>query len=117
MQQRQRLKNLDRFRSSTDYVLVATDVAARGLDIPNVEHVFHFQLPRSPEIYVHRAGRTARAKKEGLSILLISPEDSSPYKKICSVLSKENGFFLLPSTLSKSSETNTWRFLKATLSP
>ncbi|KAJ3027192.1 ATP-dependent RNA helicase, partial [Rhizophlyctis rosea] len=60
MQQRMRLKNLDRFRDSPDAVLIASDVAARGLDIPNVEHVVHYQLPRTAELYVHRSGRTAR---------------------------------------------------------
>ncbi len=52
MQQRQRLKNLDRFRSSTDGVLVATDVAARGLDIPAVQHVIHYQLPSVVDVCV-----------------------------------------------------------------
>ena len=62
MEQRQRLKNLDRFKAKDDFVLVATDVAARGLDIPNVQHVIHYQIPRTPDLYVHRAGRTARVR-------------------------------------------------------
>lgn len=56
-------------------MLVATDVAARGLDIPSVEHVIHYQLPRSADVYVHRNGRTARAKREGFSLQLIGPEE------------------------------------------
>ena len=61
MQQRQRLKNLDRFKKRENSILIATDVAARGLDIPNVAHVLHFDVPHNGEIYIHRAGRTARA--------------------------------------------------------
>jgi len=56
-------------------VLIATDVAARGLDIPSVEHVIHYQLPRSADVYVHRNGRTARAKREGFSVQLVGPEE------------------------------------------
>jgi len=65
MQQRQRLKNLDRLRRNEKCVVVATDVAARGLDVPKVEHVIHYHVPRSAEIFVHRSGRTARAAAKG----------------------------------------------------
>lgn len=61
MQQRQRLANLDRFKATDNAVLVATDVASRGLDIPHVEFVVQFQPPSNPQTYVHRVGRTARA--------------------------------------------------------
>ncbi|ORX90635.1 P-loop containing nucleoside triphosphate hydrolase protein [Basidiobolus meristosporus CBS 931.73] len=96
MQQRQRLKNVDRFKSNPKAVLIASDVAARGLDIPLVEQVVHYQLPRSGEIYVHRSGRTARAKKEGISVALVCPEELSLYKKICHVLGKQNGLSEFP---------------------
>jgi superfamily II DNA/RNA helicase len=86
MQQRQRLKNLDRFRSNQKAILIASDVAARGLDIPNVDHVIHYQLPRTADLYVHRSGRTARANKEGLSIMLCSAEEVKVYRKICQIL-------------------------------
>ncbi|KAJ2963969.1 hypothetical protein NQZ79_g1049 [Umbelopsis isabellina] len=82
MQQKQRLKNLDRFKANKTAVLVASDVAARGLDIPLVDHVIHYQLPRSGEIYVHRSGRTARANQDGVSLMLCSPEEVSLYKKL-----------------------------------
>ncbi|KAJ3389639.1 ATP-dependent RNA helicase [Chytriomyces hyalinus] len=88
MQQRQRLKFLDRFRASPSTVLIATDVAARGLDIPSVEHVIHFHLPRSADLYVHRSGRTARAMKEGMSVALVGPSEVGLYKKICHALGK-----------------------------
>ncbi|GAB5588402.1 ATP-dependent RNA helicase [Umbelopsis nana] len=88
MQQKQRLKNLDRFKANHKAVLVASDVAARGLDIPLVEHVIHYQLPRSGEIYVHRSGRTARANRDGVSLMLCSPEELSLYKKLVLTLRK-----------------------------
>jgi ATP-dependent RNA helicase DDX24/MAK5 len=88
MQQRQRLKNLDRFISNPCAVLIATDVAARGLDIKDVQHVVHYQVPRTAENYVHRSGRTARAQKEGLSIVLIEPGENNTYKKICHTLKR-----------------------------
>src|SRR4051812_39824570 len=77
-----------RFKQNNKAVLIASDVAARGLDIPLVEHVVHYQLPRSSEIYVHRSGRTARANREGVSLMLCAPEEVGAYKKLCSVLNK-----------------------------
>jgi len=91
MQQRQRLKNLDRFKSLKNSVLVATDVLARGVDITKVEHVVHYQIPRTAEIYIHRSGRTARAFNSGLSLMLVSPPEVNSYKSICQVLNKEAG--------------------------
>ncbi|XP_031767899.2 ATP-dependent RNA helicase DDX24 [Galleria mellonella] len=88
MPQRQRLKNLERFRDDPHGVLVATDVAARGLDIPNVDHVIHFQVPKTAENYVHRSGRTARANKEGLTILMMEPSEAYLYAKLCKTLNK-----------------------------
>ncbi len=82
MQQRQRLKNLDRFKQGPNAVLIATDVAARGLDIPNVAHVIHFDVPRNAELYIHRAGRTARAGTEGLSLVFVSPNDSLAFDQL-----------------------------------
>lgn len=86
MQQRQRLKNLDRFKARQNCVLIASDVAARGLDITGVQHVFHYQLPREPDIYVHRSGRTARAHQVGLAIALVAPEDTSNYRRMIHTL-------------------------------
>ncbi|KAG2176686.1 hypothetical protein INT44_007350 [Umbelopsis vinacea] len=88
MQQKQRLKNLDKFKANDKAILVASDVAARGLDIPLVEHVIHYQIPRSGEIYVHRSGRTARANQDGVSLMLCSPEELSLYKKLVHRLRK-----------------------------
>lgn len=89
MQQRARLKAMDRFRGSEHGILIATDVAARGLDIPGVRTVVHYQLPHSAEVYVHRSGRTARASTDGCSITLISPNDTSKFAALCKSFSKE----------------------------
>ncbi|XP_027334823.1 DEAD-box ATP-dependent RNA helicase 13 isoform X3 [Abrus precatorius] len=89
MQQRARLKAIDRFRENENDILVATDVAARGLDIPGVRTVVHYQLPHSAEVYVHRSGRTARASAEGCSIALISPRDTSKFASLCKSFSKD----------------------------
>ncbi|XP_066030505.1 ATP-dependent RNA helicase DDX24 isoform X1 [Pocillopora verrucosa] len=86
MQQRQRLKNLDRFKQSASGLLLATDVAARGLDIPAVEHVIHYQVPKDPDLYIHCSGRTARVSREGLSVILVGPEEMGSYKKIMKTL-------------------------------
>lgn len=89
MHQKQRLRNLDAFVASSQALLLATDVAARGLDIQGIQHVIHFQVPHTAEIYVHRSGRTARARNEGFSLMLIDPQDAIYYKRICKTLNKE----------------------------
>ncbi|KAI9219409.1 P-loop containing nucleoside triphosphate hydrolase protein, partial [Blastocladiella britannica] len=91
MQQRQRLRNLERFAASDDGVLIASDVASRGLDIKNIDHVIHFQVPMTSDLYVHRSGRTARgAANTGLSIVLISPKELPAYRKICKQLGRDS---------------------------
>jgi ATP-dependent RNA helicase DDX24/MAK5 len=94
LEQRQRLKNLDRcvprpptrpcacsgsprhrFKATPHGVLLATDIAARGLDVPAVDHVVHYQLPRTADAYVHRNGRTARASRDGFSLLMCAPAE------------------------------------------
>ncbi|XP_013783246.1 ATP-dependent RNA helicase DDX24-like [Limulus polyphemus] len=96
MHQRQRLKNLDKFTTSERGLLLATDVAARGLDIPGVEHVVHYQVPRTAEIYVHRSGRTARAQREGLSLMLVEPQEVTFYRKLCKTLNRDEDLPLFP---------------------
>lgn len=77
MPQKARLRSIERFSSpsSPSSILIATDVAARGLDIPSVQLVIHYHLPRAADMYVHRSGRTARASSSGSSILLCAPEE------------------------------------------
>ena len=88
LHQKQRLKNLDRFTASNSGLLIATDVAARGLDIPNIQHVVHYQVPRTSEGYVHRSGRTARATRAGLSLLLVEPGEVRSYQKLLQTLAR-----------------------------
>jgi len=75
MQQRQRETVLGRFRASKSDLLVATDVAARGLDIAQLSHVFNYHVPSAPEAYIHRIGRTGRAGREGTAITLAEPRE------------------------------------------
>ncbi|GBP67429.1 ATP-dependent RNA helicase DDX24 [Eumeta japonica] len=139
MPQRQRLKNLERFRDDPHGVLIATDVAARGLDIPDVDHVIHYQVPRTAEMkqrvvwpdtgcrifgelrgrisgyrisgyrifgplsrYMTRSvlfeysGRTARASKEGLTILMLEPGEAYLYMKLCRTLNKKSELPMFP---------------------
>lgn len=73
--QNERERILAQFKAKEKKVLVATDVAARGIDVADLSHVVNFALPQNPEIYVHRIGRTGRAGREGLAISLITPRD------------------------------------------
>ncbi|WP_151718025.1 DEAD/DEAH box helicase [Gemmobacter serpentinus] len=75
LDQSQRMKTLDGFRDGSLQLLVASDVAARGLDIPSVSHVFNFDLPSHPEDYVHRIGRTGRAGRKGKAFSIATPFD------------------------------------------
>ncbi|KAG5358569.1 ATP-dependent RNA helicase MAK5 [Yarrowia sp. B02] len=102
MIQKARMRSLERFRDNENGILIATDVAARGLDIPNVHHVVHYHLPRTADVYVHRSGRTARAGNEGVSVLLCSPDEASgPLRKLRAALSRDNALAKLkPLTLN-----------------
>ncbi len=75
MDQRSRMNALEAFRKNEVTLLVASDVAARGLDIPEVSHIFNFDLPHHAEDYVHRIGRTGRAGRSGAAITLVAPAD------------------------------------------
>ncbi|VFQ76716.1 unnamed protein product [Cuscuta campestris] len=90
MQMQARLKAIDRFRVDETGILIATDVAARGIDIPGVRTVVHYQLPHSAEVYVNRCGRTARAFSDGCSIALISPNDASKFASLCKSFARES---------------------------
>ncbi|EJT17718.1 DEAD-box ATP-dependent RNA helicase ydbR [Bacillus anthracis str. UR-1] len=80
--QAKRMSVLRKFKEGSIEVLVATDVAARGLDISGVTHVYNFDIPQDPESYVHRIGRTGRAGKKGIAMLFVTPRESGQLKNI-----------------------------------
>ena len=86
LKQNQRDAVIRNFRAKQFRVLVATDIAARGLDIPHIEHVINYDLPQCAEDYVHRIGRTARAGAEGSALNLITPADNGKWKAIYRLL-------------------------------
>jgi ATP-dependent RNA helicase DeaD len=94
--QAQRTKTLDGFSKGRTRILVATNVASRGLDIPNVSHVVNYDLPEDTETYVHRIGRTARAGKEGVAVTLVGEAEVGDFKKIQRALPVEVGEGRLP---------------------
>lgn len=82
MPQKARLRSIERFTAQAGSILVATDVAARGLDIPGVQLILHYHLPRAADTYVHRSGRTARGDSSGSSILLCAPEEVAGVRRL-----------------------------------
>ena len=95
--QEARERVLNRFRQNQVKVLVATDVAARGLDIDDISHVFNFGLPDDDELYVHRIGRTGRAGKSGIAITLISPAEQWRLRRIEAFMKQRVNRATLPS--------------------
>lgn len=86
------MRSIERFSSekSTSSILVATDVAARGLDIGGVQLVIHYHLPRTADMYVHRSGRTARGSATGSSILLCAPEEVVGTRRLVAKVHAQN---------------------------
>ena len=82
MVQAKRNEAIKRISNNTVNVLVATDVAARGIDIDDVTHVINFDAPKTADVYLHRIGRTARAGKKGTAIMLVEAHDNELLKKI-----------------------------------
>ncbi|KIC19688.1 MULTISPECIES: DEAD/DEAH box helicase [unclassified Leisingera] len=89
LDQSQRTKTLDAFREGNLRILVASDVAARGLDVPSVSHVFNFDVPGHAEDYVHRIGRTGRAGREGKAITICIPRDDKALAAVEGLIQKE----------------------------
>lgn len=82
LMQRKRDRVMRAFRERNNRIMVATDIAARGLDVPHIQHVINYDIPQCPEDYIHRIGRTGRAGVEGYALSLVSPEDSRKWKAI-----------------------------------
>lgn len=82
LKQSQRTRVVQGFRKQTHRVMVATDVAARGLDVPHIQHVINFDLPQCPEDYIHRIGRTGRAGASGEALCFVSPAENHLWKAI-----------------------------------
>ena len=89
LSQHQRLNALNRFKSNERNILIATDVASRGLDIPSVDVVINFDIPANSKDYVHRVGRTARAGKTGKAVTLVTQYDVEIFQKIEALIGKK----------------------------
>ncbi len=88
LDQQTRMRTLESFRNGSLKLLVASDVAARGLDIPDVSHVFNFDVPHHADDYVHRIGRTGRAGKSGQTFMIVTPADSRNLDKVLKLIGK-----------------------------
>merc|ERR1719483_1537498 len=82
LNQSKRLASLNKFKGGMRNILIATDVAARGLDIPTVDIVLNYDIPSSPKVYVHRVGRTARAGRSGRALTIVTQYDLEMFQKI-----------------------------------
>lgn len=98
MNQDARTRTLKRFRDGRVAVLVATDVAARGLDIDDISHVFNYDLPEDPEVFVHRVGRTGRAGKTGIAVSLVTPKEQWRLRRIEKFTKQKMAKMEIPST-------------------
>ncbi len=98
LDQQARERVLGRFRANQLKVLVATDVAARGLDIEDISHVFNYHLPDDAEVYIHRIGRTGRAGKTGIAITLLSPREKRRLREVEALTKQPITKWELPST-------------------
>ena len=83
-EQRKRSRVIEMLHSDQAHILICTDVAARGLDIKNVSHVYNYDIPRTSDEYIHRVGRTARAGKSGIAVNLVSSKDYENFRKVLS---------------------------------
>jgi superfamily II DNA/RNA helicase len=106
LRQNKRDRVIQNFRAQNFRVLVATDIAARGLDIPHIETVVNFDLPQSPEDYVHRIGRTGRNGAEGVAVSFLSGDDNKRWREIVKLMSPKGGKAFAISESIHSAKTN-----------
>lgn len=99
MEQEERERSLYKFRNGSCHVLISTDLAARGLDIPNIDHIVHYHLPIQEDGYIHRNGRTARWEAEGNSYIIVHCEETLP-----TYIKEEPETFILPDVPPKPSQ-------------
>merc|ERR1711965_535553 len=103
LRQSKRDRVINGFRNGKSRILVATDVAARGLDIPLIQHVINYDLPQVPEDYIHRIGRTGRAGKEGSALTFLTPNDKAMWNSINKLI--DPNFKPAPSGLRRDSKS------------
>ena len=92
-----RKKAMEDFRAGKVQLLVASDIAARGLDIPGITHIFNYDIPADPKDYLHRAGRTARAGNKGVCISIVTAREiemMKEYKKTFGIEIQEKGLYM-----------------------
>ena len=104
LRQSKRDRVITSFRKGLKRILIATDVAARGLDIPLIQHVINYDLPQVPEDYIHRIGRTARAGTEGSALTFLTPDDRSMWNSISRLI--DPNFKPAPSGLRRNFKGN-----------
>jgi len=106
LRQSKRERVMTAFRSNRCQVLIATDVASRGLDVPHIEHVINYDMPDNPEDYIHRIGRTARAEKTGIALSIVSSGDMHKWKAVQRFLAGDEEVLTHGSGRRKSSRKN-----------
>jgi len=94
--QNMRTKIMDRFKGKQSGLLIATDVAARGIDVSNLSHVINYNLPDQDEAYTHRSGRTGRAKKSGVAVSIVSPREARTVKRLENIIGRKIKYKKVP---------------------